>query len=141
MSIEDRAGSIEGLVFTTQYETLAPLLVEDQAVFIRGTALPEEGNPTKVSVKEVIPLDVARISLPSLISIKVLVGRNGIDRASELHSLFTRKPGDTQVRLRIESARDFSVILDVPTKVRPDKEFKTEIERICGPGMVDILGS
>ena len=106
-----------------------------------GSALPEEGNPTKVSVKEIIPLDVARIALPSLISIKVFVGRNGIDRASELHSLFARKPGETQVRLRIESSRDFSVILDVPGKVRPDKEFKAEIERICGPGAVDILGS
>jgi len=141
MSIEDRAGSIEGLVFTTAYETLAPLLVEDQAVLIRGTALPEEGNPTKVSVKEVIPLDVARVSLPSLISIKVFVGRNGIDRVSELHGLFARKPGGTQVRLRLEQPRDFSVILDVPGKVRPDKEFKAEIERICGSGMIDILGS
>jgi DNA polymerase III subunit alpha len=92
-------------------------------------------------VKEVIPLDVARIALPSLISIKVFVGRNGIDRASELHSLFARKPGDTQVRLRIESPREFSVILDVLAKVRPDKEFKAEISRICGPGAIDILGS
>jgi DNA polymerase-3 subunit alpha len=141
MSIEDREGSIDGLVFTTQYESLAPLLIEDQAVFIRGSALPEEGNPTKVSVKEIIPLDVARISLPSLISVKVFTGRNGIDRAGELHSLFARKPGETQVRLRIESARDFSVIMDIPAKVRPDKEFKAEIERICGPGTVDILGN
>ena len=141
MSIEDRLGSIEGMVFTTQYESLAPLLVEDQAVFIRGSALPEEGNPTKVSVKEIIPLDVARIALPSLISIRVFVGRNGMDRASELHNLFARKPGETQVRLRIESSRDFSVILDVPGKVRPDREFKAEIDRICGPGAVDILGS
>jgi DNA polymerase-3 subunit alpha len=141
MGIEDRMGTVDGLVFTTSYETLAPLLQEDQAVLIRGSALPEEGNPTKVSVKEIIPLDVARISLPSLISIKVYVGRNGIDRASELHSLFNRKPGDTQVRLRIESSREFSVILDVPGKVRPDKEFKAEIERICGSGAMDILGS
>jgi DNA polymerase-3 subunit alpha len=92
-------------------------------------------------VKEVIPLDVARVSLPSLISIKVFVGRNGIDRVSELHGLFARKPGGTQVRLRLEQPRDFSVILDVPGKVRPDKEFKAEIERICGSGMIDILGS
>jgi len=141
LSIEDRVGAIEGLVFTTSYESLAPLLIEDQAVFIRGSALPEEGNPTKVSVKEIIPLDVARIALPSLISIKVFVGRNGIDRASELHNLFARKPGETQVRLRIESSRDFSVILDVPGKVRPDREFRAEIDRICGPGAVDILGS
>jgi DNA polymerase III subunit alpha len=139
--IEDRAGNIEAMVFTTQYEALQSLLVEDQAVLIRGMALPEEGNPTKVSVKEIIPLDVARIPLPTLISVKVFVGRNGIDRAAELQQLFERKPGETQVRLRLEAARDFSVILDVPAKVRPDREFRAELTRICGPDTMEILGS
>ncbi len=140
MVIEDRVGTIDGMLFTTSYEGLANLLVEDQAVLIRGSALPEEGNPAKVSIKEIIPLDVARVPLPSLISIKIYMGRNGIDRAAELESLFQRKPGDTQVRLRLESSRDFSVILDVPAKVRPDKEFKGEIVRICGPDAMEILG-
>jgi DNA polymerase III subunit alpha len=139
--IEDRSGSIDAMVFTTQYERLVASLVEDQAVLIRGSALPEEGNPTKVSVQEIVPLDVARVALPSLISVKVFVGRNGIDRATELRKLFERKPGETQVRLRLEAARDFSVILDVPSKVRPDREFVAELTRICGPDMMEILGS
>jgi DNA polymerase-3 subunit alpha len=139
--IEDRAGSIDAMVFTTQYERLAPLLLEDQAVLIRGSALPEEGNPTKVSVQEIVPLDVARVPLPTLIGVKVFVGRNGIDRAAELRRLFERKPGDTQVRLRLELPRDFSVILDVPARVRPDREFRAELTRICGPDMMEILGS
>jgi DNA polymerase-3 subunit alpha len=139
--IEDRAGNIDAMVFTTQYERLNQLLAEDQAVLVRGSALPEEGNPTKVSVQEIVPLDVARVALPSLIGIKVFVGRNGIDRAAELHKLFERKPGETQVRLRLESARDFSVVLDVPLKVRPDREFKAELARICGPEMLEVLGS
>jgi DNA polymerase-3 subunit alpha len=141
MVIEDRLGTIDAMVFTTSYEGLSAALVEDQAVLIRGSALPEEGNPTKVSIKEIVPLDVARVPLPTLIGIKVFVGRNGIDRAAELQSLFGRKPGETQVRLRLEAARDFSVVLDVPAKVRPDKEFKAEILRICGPDMMEVLGN
>jgi DNA polymerase-3 subunit alpha len=139
--IEDRNGNIDGMVFTTSYDSLQTLLQEDQAVLLRGSALPEEGSPTKVSVKEIVPLDVARVPLPSLISVKVFVGRNGIDRAAELRQLFERKPGDTQVRLRLESSRDFSVILDVPAKVRPDREFKAELTRICGPDMMEVLGA
>jgi DNA polymerase-3 subunit alpha len=46
--------------------------------------------------------------------------------------LFRRKPGETQVRLRLESPKDFSVLLDVATKVRPDREFKAALEAICG---------
>ena len=50
-----------------------------------------------------------------------------------LESLFARKPGETQVRLRLELPRDFSVLLDVPIKVKPDREFRAEVEQICGP--------
>ena len=139
--IEDRLGNIEAMVFTTQYDALQQLLVEDQAVLVRGSALPEEGNPTKISVKEIIPLDVARVPLPSLIGIKVWMNRNGMDRAAELQQLFQRKPGETQVRLRLEAARDFSVILDVSAKVRPDREFRAELTRICGPDTMEVLGA
>lgn len=107
-------------------------LVEDAAVMIRGLALPEEGNPTKVSVQDVIPLDKLAIHYPSVISIKVKVTPEK-DRASALHELFQRKPGATSVRLKIEKPKEFAVLLDVPNQVRPDKEFISEIERICGP--------
>ena len=140
-TLEDRLGSVDAMVFTTKYDALGASLIEDQAVLIRGQALPEEGAPTKLSVQEIIPLDVARIPLPTLIGIKVFMGRNGIDRADELHKLFERKKGDTQVRLRLENSRDFSVILDIPAKVRPDREFKAELTRICGPDMMEVLGS
>jgi DNA polymerase-3 subunit alpha len=140
MVIEDRMGSIEGMVFTTAYEGLNAMIVEDQAVLIRGMALPEEGNPTKVSIKELVPLDLVRVPLPSLIGIKVVMGRNGADRAAELQELFKRKPGDTQVRLKLEARGDFAVTLDVPVKVRPDKEFRGEIVRICGKDMLEVMG-
>ncbi len=142
MTIEDRLGTIEGMVFTTSYENLSPILQEDLAVLIRGSALPEDGNPTKVSIKEIVPLDVVRVPMPSLIGIKVPIAAtpNGIDRVNELKKLFDRKPGDTQVRLRLEQKRDFTVILDVPAKVRPDKEFRAEITRICGVDTLENMG-
>ena len=46
-----------------------------------------------------------------------------------------------EVRLRLEKPRDFSVILDVTPRVRPDKEFWAEVERICGPESMEILAS
>ena len=73
------------------------------------------------------------MNLPSLISVRVWLGRNGeVDRAGALHEIFTRKPGDTQVRLRLDLPREYSVLLDVPLKVRPDREFKSAVEKICG---------
>jgi DNA polymerase-3 subunit alpha len=146
MRVEDRKGGVEAMAFSTQYDRLLTGLVEDQAVLVRGLVLPEENSPPKVSIQDIIPLQVARVNLPTLISIRVGVGVNGtsgvsVDKAEALNQLFARKRGETEVRLRLEKPRDFSVILDVAPKVRPDKEFWAEVERICGPESLEILAS
>ncbi len=131
MVLEDRKGSLEAMVFNSQYERLLTSLVEDQAVLVRAQVLPEEGGPPKLSIQDITPLENARVNYPTLISIRVPMGPNGVaEKAAEYRSLFSRKPGDTQVRLRLEKPGDFSVILDVPDKVRPDREFYAESARI-----------
>ncbi len=138
--VEDLEGAVDAMAFSTQYERLAPALQEDKAVLVRGLALPEESGPPKISVQDIIPLENARVNLPALISIKVpLNGSGEARRANALHELFARKPGETEVRLRLEKSRDFSVILDVSAKVRPDKEFRAEVARICGTEAMEIL--
>jgi DNA polymerase-3 subunit alpha len=140
LQIEDLEGSVEAMVFSTQYERLNPLLVEDKAVFVRGLVLPEENAPPKISIQDVVPLENARVDLPSLISIRVPVNGSGaVDRAAALHDLFQSKPGDTEVRLRLEKPKDFSVILDVAARVRPDKEFRQTVAGICGPEALEVL--
>jgi DNA polymerase-3 subunit alpha len=140
--LEDLKGRIDAMVFTTKYEECLSALTEDSPVMIRASALPEEGNPTKISVQSIVPLAVARLNLPSLISITVRInGASSGGRADDLRILFTRKPGDTEVRLRLEKPRDFSVILDVASRVRPDKEFLSEVARICGSEAVEVLAN
>jgi DNA polymerase III subunit alpha len=138
MTLEDTKGSVEALCFATSYERLASQVVEDQAVMVRGLVLPEENTAPKISVQDIVALDNARVDLPTVISIRVWLGRNGTaDKAQALEQVFRSKPGDTQVRLRLESPRDFSILLDVPAKVRPDREFKAQVEKICGPEAIE----
>ncbi len=140
--IEDREGTVEAMVFSTQYDRLLPLLIEDRSVLVRGLVLPEENAQPKISVQEIVPLENARVDLPSLISIRVpLNGSTDNNRASALHDLFVRKPGTTEVRLRLEKSRDFSVILDIEAKVRPDKEFRAELARICGAEALEVMAN
>jgi DNA polymerase-3 subunit alpha len=104
--------------------------------------LTEEGAPPKLSIQEMVKLDEARMDLPSLISIRVWLKDDGsIEKADALNELFVRKHGSTEVRLRLEKPRDFSVVMDVRTKVKPDKEFRSELEKICGPEALEILAS
>jgi DNA polymerase-3 subunit alpha len=140
MTIEDRNGSVEAMVFAASYEHLAPQILEDEAVLIRGLALPEENAPPKISVQDIVPLDNARIDMPGVISIRVWLGRNGTkDKAAALDEVFRRKPGETQVRLRLEVPRDFAVLLDVPLKVKPDREFRAAVEAICGAECIETV--
>ena len=109
---------------------------------VRATVLPEESAPPRLSIQELVPLEDARVDMPSLISIRVVLrDEASLGKAEQLNQLFGRKQGRTEVRLRIEKPRDFSVIMDVSTKVRPDKEFRAELERICGPESLEILAS
>jgi DNA polymerase-3 subunit alpha len=136
--LEDRIGAVEALVFATSYERLAAEVLEDQAVLVTALVLPEEGSTPKLSVQNIVALDNARVDFESVIAIRVWLGRNGHhDRAQALAELFQRKPGDTQVRLRLEAPRDFSVLLDVTSKVRPDKEFRAAVQEICGTDCIE----
>jgi DNA polymerase-3 subunit alpha len=138
--LEDWAGTADCMAFAKVYEDLAKDIVEDKAVLIRGSILPEENAAPRISVKSIVPLEKAGLELPSLVSVRVFLTGKGDERARELTSLFQRKKGEAHVRLRLEKPRDFTVILDVDTKVKPDKEFVAEVERICGPQSFEVLG-
>jgi DNA polymerase-3 subunit alpha len=145
LQIEDLEGTLEAMIFPKAYKRLEDekrideVLRVDQAVLIRGQALPEENSLPKIAIEEMVPLADARVDLPALISIKVPLNGSNTDKASALHKLFETKPGPTEVRLRLEKPRDFAVTMDVALRVRPDKEFLAEVERLCGPDSVEIM--
>jgi DNA polymerase-3 subunit alpha len=140
-TLEDLKGSTELLVFANQYESLGADLVNDAPVLIRGQVRVDEASPPKVSVQEIVLLDNARIKLPLQISVTVRLS-NGAgaaeDVARKLRELFERKPGDTDVRLRLLRKKEFLVSYDLADRVRADREFRAAAEQICGRGSVEI---
>ncbi|HBY63644.1 MAG TPA: DNA polymerase III subunit alpha [Solibacterales bacterium] len=138
MQLEDLKGTLEAMCFASTYELIGNDLAEDKAMLVKGMVLPEE-NGAKLSIKEVIPLEKVKVDYWRVISVRVPIGQNGNDRAHALSELFAKKPGETEVRLRLEKRGDFTVVLDVPSRVRPDREFQAEVARICGPEAIEVL--
>ena len=138
MQLEDLSGALDAVLFTTNYERLAEYLTEDRAVLAKATVLPEEGAPPKLSIQDLIPLELAGVAYPALVSVRVPLGRSA-ELPEALTALVRRKPGETSVRLRLEKSRDFSMLLDIPEKVRPDREFQAEIARLCGSEAYEVL--
>ncbi len=138
--LEDRLGSVDVLVFSSRYETLQKELEPDRAVLVRGKAMPEEDGSVRINAQDIIPLDKARVDFPSLVQIRVRLNGDAEQRAQRLSELVRRKPGSTSVRLRLENPRDFVVLLDIAEKVTPDREFRAEIEKLCGRDAYEPLG-
>jgi DNA polymerase-3 subunit alpha len=142
LKLDDGRGTADAMVFANRYDELLSALREDAAVFIRAAALPEESGPPKLSIQEMVNLEDKRVDLPSLISIRIwLKDETSTEKASALNELFVRKRGSTEVRLRLEKPRDFSVVMDVALRVRPDREFRAELDKICGPESMEVLAS
>jgi DNA polymerase-3 subunit alpha len=142
LKVDDGHGTADAMVFANRYEELLSELKEDAPVFLRASVLPEEGGPPKLSIQEIVKLEDARVDMPSVISIRVwLKDETSTEKAKALSELFGRKAGSTEVRLRLEKPKDFSVVMDVGSKVkvRPDREFRAELEKICGPESMEVL--
>ena len=117
MTLEDRTGNVEALLFTTSYERLAGhRLVEDQAVLVRALVLPEEGGAAKDLRTGYNPARRARVDFPSVISIRVWIAQNGALKAQALQDLFTQKPGPTQVRFRLEAPTTSRLLWTCPRR-------------------------
>ena len=137
--LEDRDGSVEGLVFATAFERLAKWWWRIRRCWCAAWCCRRRAARRRSPCRTLCRLTWRACPCRRVISIRVWLGRNGADKAEAMETLFRRKPGDTQVRLRLEMARNFAVILDVPMKVRPDREFRAELEKICGEGAMETL--
>ena len=142
MKFDDGRGALDAMVFSTRYEELLPYLKEDAAVLMKATVMREEDSPPKLNVQDITLLEDARVDLPSVVSIRFwLREESSLEKVQALHELFTRKRGDTEVRFRLEKARDFSIIMDIGARVRADRDFRTAVEKICGPDSLEVLAS
>ncbi len=139
--LEDLNGFVDLLLFPETFKRVSDRLTADSAVFVRGRINPEENASPKIAVSDLVALDAVEVKLPENLIIRVRLPANGSpDRAAQrLAELFQRKPGQATVRLEIIREGNFRVTLEPTLKVRPDKEFLTEVETICGKGSVIVI--
>jgi len=140
--LEDLKGSVDLLVFANQFESLGPMLVEDQAVLIRGDIRVDESGPLKVSVNEIVPLDLVRVPLPHRVSITIQLDNGSTEQTlDQLRDLFSSKPGEADVRLRLLKKKDFLIFYDLADHVRADREFQDRVKQICGAESLEVMSS
>ena len=139
VSLEDRGGSLETVVFPEVYRKYGSLLQTDRLVVVRGRLEKDE--------------ETARLMAAKVQSVNTLLGDGGRmmairfvspphDRSTveALADLFRRYQGTGRVSLEIELRKEGQPVrlrAALPnTRVRASQEFVEEVERLCGKGAV-----
>ncbi|OFV92156.1 MAG: DNA polymerase III subunit alpha [Acidobacteria bacterium RIFCSPLOWO2_02_FULL_61_28] len=137
--LEDLKGSIEVLVFPEAYRRLSDLLQPDAIVYVKGRMQVEENSPPRVVVADLAPLESVEPSLASAVVIRVRLGRRNGSIARQLLQVFEEKTGEAMVRLELEREGDFQALLEPDRCVRPDAEFISRVQQICGKNSVRLI--
>ncbi len=140
MQLEDLSGTVDAMVFASKFNELSKYLEEDKAVMVTAKVLVDEGSAPRLSIQDLVALDNARVKLPAMVNLRVRLNADNDTRAAELKQLIARKPGPASMRLILEKSRDFSLTLDLASKVRADKEFKGELARLFGSTSFEASG-
>ena len=138
--LEDREGSVELLVFANQFEGLEERLVQDQPLLVTGSVRAEDSSDRRVSVEQVTLLKNARLPQPehAYVSLRLSSDSEVGPVARRLRELVDGHPGQTNLSFRLERPRQYLVVLDIEARVNPNRQFREQIEGLCGQDALEV---
>jgi len=140
--LEDRGGSVELLVFANQFEGVEERLVQDQPVLVTGSVRAEDNSGRRVSVEQITLLKNARPPQHehAYVSLTLSSDNEVGSVASRLRELVDGHPGQTNLSFRLERPRQYVVVLDIDARVNPTRQFRKQIEGLCGRDALEFRG-
>ena len=144
VTFEDRAGTIEAVVFSDKFSKYADLLCADAIVFLIGKADHSRGDP-QVIVDEIIPIEAAEQRLARCVRLRLDESRLGPEAPSTLDQVagIIRSNGAANgagVPLEIEiTTSDRIVTLRSRITVRPTADVLRYLTETLGDGCVRVV--
>ena len=140
LTLEDRDGSLEVVVFPKTYERCAPVLAADRLVLVTGK-LDKDDETARLVADEVRPIEtLSGGSAGRTLSIHLTSARHDRQTLQALAELFQVHRGPSRIRLqldlteRTQPLRVRARLRDV--RVRPSEHLARAVEQICGKGTV-----
>jgi DNA polymerase-3 subunit alpha len=142
LSLEDRGGSLEVVVFPKVYERCGTILAPDRMVLVSGK-LDKDEETARLMADDVRPIENLSVSVGKTLSIHLMSAHH--DRATwqALADLFRvhRGPGRISLQLDLtERTPPLRVRVRLTdARVRPSADLTKAVERICGEGTVSWI--
>ena len=137
ITLEDRGGSLEAVVFPKAHRKYGALIEPDKLVVVRGR-LEKDEEAARMIVSEIQPFE----TLPEKGAMAVRLASPPHDRSTleALAEVFGRHQGTRRVSIEMELRKEGGPLrlrAALPdTRVRPSQELVEEVERVCGKGAV-----
>ena len=139
-ALEDAAGKIELIAFSTAYTKLAEKLKIDVPVLVRGVLRGEEDSAPKLSVSNIQALEDVALKLPESLRIKVPLQHPDLALLEKLRAVFLAAPGKGRVLLDLEEPGEFCAVLEPHNvTVSADRLFIDRVEELVGRGGVRVI--
>jgi DNA polymerase III subunit alpha len=138
LTLQDRTGVIEALVFPEAFQKLEPILKAATPLLVKGRVAVEDVG-TRVIVSDARLLDQVADRPPSLL--RVRLDLSAVDRGAlnELHELFSSRPGRCRVAFELVKDDGTEATLEASSAVRADKDLVERVRQICGSDSVAVV--
>jgi DNA polymerase III subunit alpha len=138
LTLQDRTGVIEALVFPEAFQNLESKLKPATPLLVKGRVAVEDVG-TRVIVLDARLMDQVVDRPPARLRVRLEL--NAVDGSAmeRLHDLFASRPGRCRVTFELVKDDGSEVALDISTAVQADKELMARVRDICGADSVEVV--
>jgi DNA polymerase-3 subunit alpha len=138
LTLQDRTGEIEALVFSEAYQKLAGTLKTATPLLVKGRVAIEDMG-TRLRVSDARLLDQVADPPPSLLRVRLDLREVNAECIDQLKSLFSSRPGRCRVAFELVNDDGSEATLEASSAVRADKELVQRVREICGSDSVAVI--
>jgi DNA polymerase-3 subunit alpha len=131
LTLQDRTGVIEALVFPEAFQKLEPLLKPATPLLVKGRVAVEDVG-TRVIVSDARLLDQVVDRAPSRLRVRLELNTLDSGALDRLHDLFASRPGRCRVTFELVKDDGSEATFDASSAVQADKELVKQVRDICG---------
>jgi DNA polymerase-3 subunit alpha len=142
LTLQDRTGVIEALVFPEAFQKLEPILKAATPLLVKARVAVEDVG-TRLIAGDAKLLDQvtapAKNGSPSVLRVRLLLSTIDPGAVNQLQELFASRPGRCRVEFGLVKEDGMEATLESSSAVKADPELLDRVREICGADSVEVV--
>jgi DNA polymerase-3 subunit alpha len=138
LTLQDRTGVIEALVFPEAFQKLEPILKPATPLLVKGRIAVEDVG-TRLIVSDARLLDQVADRPPTLLRVRLDLSAVDNGALNRLKDLFSSNPGRCRVAFELVKDDGSEATLEASSAVKADQQLVERVREICGENSVALV--